>query len=546
MRAALPHGLWVPVLPGTRQVTIGGAIGADIHGKNHHTKGSFGNHVRSLDLVTADGSVRRLTPDGPDSELFWATVGGMGLTGVVVRATVQLHRTESAYFVVDTDRTADLDELMALLTDGSDDTYGYSAAWFDTTTTGAQLGRAVLTRGSLATVDQLPREAAQRPAEVRRAAAADRSPTCSPAGWPTATRCGRSASSGTARHRSASAARSRTSRPSTRCWTCSGTGTGSTARADSCSTSSWCRSARSRRSAGSSRRSPRSPHASGLNVLKRFGEGNTAPLSFPQPGWTITVDFPIARGLHQLCDELDELVLGAGGRLYLAKESRASAAKHPPRLPAVRRVAQGARRRRPRRESSPPTCPDRLELHVIDAVGNPQSILLLGGTSEIGLAVVEAFATDRPLRVVLAARPSERLDAARARLEARGCAVETIAVRRRRPRHARRRGAQGLRRRRHRRGGRRLRPARRQRAGLDRRVARRASSPRSTTPRPCRSGVALAERMREQGHGSHRGVLVGGRRAGPPVQLRLRLHQGRAGRVLLRPHRGAAPARRHA
>src|SRR2546423_5985683 len=126
MRAALPHGLWVPVLPGTRQVTIGGAIGADIHGKNHHTKGSFGNHVRSLDLVTADGSVRRLTPDGPDSELFWATVGGMGLTGVVVRATVALHRTESAYFVVDTDRTADLDELMGLLTDGSDDTYGYS------------------------------------------------------------------------------------------------------------------------------------------------------------------------------------------------------------------------------------------------------------------------------------------------------------------------------------------------------------------------------------------------------------------------------------
>jgi decaprenylphospho-beta-D-erythro-pentofuranosid-2-ulose 2-reductase len=63
---------------------------------------------------------------------------------------------------------------------------------------------------------------------------------------------------------------------------------------------------------------------------------------------------------------------------------------------------------------------------VIDAVGNPQSILLLGGTSEIGLAVVEAFASDRPLRVVLAARPSDRLDAARARLEARGCAVETL------------------------------------------------------------------------------------------------------------------------
>jgi decaprenylphospho-beta-D-ribofuranose 2-oxidase len=68
-----------------------------------------------------------------------------------------------------------------------------------------------------------------------------------------------------------------------------------------------------------------SPYASGLNVLKRFGEGNAAPLSFPMPGWTITVDFPVARGLERFCAELDELVLGAGGRLYLAKESRTDA-----------------------------------------------------------------------------------------------------------------------------------------------------------------------------------------------------------------------------
>src|SRR5947209_14950389 len=124
IRAALPFGLWVPVLPGTRQVTVGGAIAADIHGKNHHSAGSFGNHVRALDLVTADGSVTTLTPD---DELFWATVGGMGLTGIIVRATITLTPVESAYFVVDTDRTANLDELMALLTDGSDDRYDYSA-----------------------------------------------------------------------------------------------------------------------------------------------------------------------------------------------------------------------------------------------------------------------------------------------------------------------------------------------------------------------------------------------------------------------------------
>ncbi|MGH3826178.1 MAG: FAD-binding oxidoreductase, partial [Pseudonocardiaceae bacterium] len=160
MRAALPFGLWVPVLPGTRQVTVGGAIAADIHGKNHHSAGSFGNHVRSLALVTADGSVTTLTPE---DELFWATVGGMGLTGVIVGATIALTAIESAYFIVDTDRTANLDELMALLTDGSDDRYDYSAAWFDAISTGSKLGRAVLTRGSLARRDELPSKLRRAP-----------------------------------------------------------------------------------------------------------------------------------------------------------------------------------------------------------------------------------------------------------------------------------------------------------------------------------------------------------------------------------------------
>ena len=104
MRALLPFGLWVPVLPGTRQVTIGGAIAADVHGKNHHTQGSFGNHVQSLDLLMADGEVRTLTPAGETERLFWATIGGMGLTGAVLSATVRLQRTETAYFSVDTDR----------------------------------------------------------------------------------------------------------------------------------------------------------------------------------------------------------------------------------------------------------------------------------------------------------------------------------------------------------------------------------------------------------------------------------------------------------
>ncbi|MDT5230895.1 MAG: decaprenylphospho-beta-D-ribofuranose 2-oxidase, partial [Mycobacterium sp.] len=110
MKAALPFGLWVPVLPGTRQVTIGGAIACDIHGKNHHSAGSFGNHVRSMDLLTADGEIRQLSPEGPDAELFWATVGGNGLTGIILRATIEMTPTETAYFIADGDVTTGLDE----------------------------------------------------------------------------------------------------------------------------------------------------------------------------------------------------------------------------------------------------------------------------------------------------------------------------------------------------------------------------------------------------------------------------------------------------
>ena len=177
MKAALPFGLWVPVLPGTRQVTIGGAIACDIHGKNHHSAGSFGNHVRSMDLLTADGQVRHLTPSGgPTSpkkpSLFWATVGGNGLTGIILRATIEMTPTETAYFIADGDVTTSLDETIAFHSDGSEADYTYSSAWFDAISTPPKLGRAAISRGSLATLDQLPAEAAEGSAEVRCAATA--------------------------------------------------------------------------------------------------------------------------------------------------------------------------------------------------------------------------------------------------------------------------------------------------------------------------------------------------------------------------------------
>src|SRR5271156_2386916 len=163
MKAALPFGLWVPVLPGTRQVTIGGAIACDIHGKNHHSAGSFGDHVRSMDLLTADGEIRHLTPAAGESELFWATVGGNGLTGIILRATIAMTPTETAYFINDGVATKDLDETVAVHLDGSEDKYTYSSAWFDLISPPPKLGRAAVSRGSLATLDQLPQKLAKNP-----------------------------------------------------------------------------------------------------------------------------------------------------------------------------------------------------------------------------------------------------------------------------------------------------------------------------------------------------------------------------------------------
>src|SRR5579859_3109296 len=114
MVAGLPAGWFVPVSPGTRQVTVGGAIAADVHGKNHHVAGSFARHVLSFDLLLPDGTARSVSPES-DPGLFWATAGGMGLTGLIVRATVQLKRVGTSRVRVHTVRTAGIDETLAVL-----------------------------------------------------------------------------------------------------------------------------------------------------------------------------------------------------------------------------------------------------------------------------------------------------------------------------------------------------------------------------------------------------------------------------------------------
>ncbi|WP_425298217.1 FAD-binding protein [Nocardia brasiliensis] len=343
MRAVLPHGLWVPVLPGTRQVTVGGAIASDIHGKNHHSQGSFGNHVLSMDLLTADGSVRTLTPEGAEAELFWATVGGMGLTGIVVRARIRMKRTETAYFLVDSDRTADLDETMDLLTGGSDEGYEYSVAVPDTISTGAKSGRAGFSRGNLAKVDQLPVKLRRDPLGFR-APQLFTVPDIFPAGMVNnlTTRVGGGVAYRTFAKRGRGLIQNITQflHPLDLLgeWNRGYGGRGFMQYQFSMPFGA------EDQLADAVRVIAHSGHRSFLNVFKRMGPGNRAPLSWPHPGFMLSLDFALKPGLDRLCIELDQRVLSAGGRLYFAKDSRTTpetVRAMYPQLDAWRRVRDG-------------------------------------------------------------------------------------------------------------------------------------------------------------------------------------------------------------
>ncbi|MFV0494215.1 FAD-binding protein [Mycobacterium sp.] len=324
MKAALPLGLWVPVLPGTRQVTVGGAIGCDIHGKNHHSAGSFGDHVRSMDLLTADGQIRQLTPDGEQAELFWATVGGNGLTGIILRATIAMTPTETAYFIADGVATKDLDETVAVHLDGSEDKYTYSSAWFDLISPPPKLGRAAVSRGSLAKLDQLPKKLAKNPLKFD-APQLLTVPNVFPV---SAMNKASFTAIGEVYYR------------------LGGTYSGKVMNLSQFYhmldlVSGWNNAYGP---AGFAQHQFLVPpdamdefkaiirwiqtqgHYSALNVFKLFGPGNRAPLSFPMAGWNVAMDFPIKPGLNEFLTELDRRVLEFGGRVYTAKDSRTAAA----------------------------------------------------------------------------------------------------------------------------------------------------------------------------------------------------------------------------
>lgn len=318
MRFVVPRGWFVAVTPGTRQVSVGGAIAADVHGKNHHRDGSFGQHVSAVTLRTGRG-VEHLSPDGTPTA-FWATAGGMGLTGVITSATLQLRPIETPLMASTTERYGDLATLMDALR-AADATSSYTVAWIDTLNTGRRLGRGLVITAEHAT---------RREVEARRPDLVDATGEFVTRSWrlPELAVPVLNPTLGKVFNR----AWYRINRPGERLDSISnffhpldaianwnllygrrGFVQWQIAIPDSASWLIECALGQlADIGAGSF-----------LSVLKRFGPANDGPLSFPIGGWTLAVDIPAGvAGLAATLDRLDRLTAGAGGRIYLAKDAR--------------------------------------------------------------------------------------------------------------------------------------------------------------------------------------------------------------------------------
>lgn len=141
----VPQGWFLPVTPGTQWVTLGGAVANDVHGKNHHIAGSFGNHVRAFELLRSDGERLICTPK-QNIEWFQATVGGLGLTGLIAWVEIQLQRIANPWIVAENRRFASLDEFLAL-NDDYEARYPYIVSWIDCAARGRALGRGIYMAG---------------------------------------------------------------------------------------------------------------------------------------------------------------------------------------------------------------------------------------------------------------------------------------------------------------------------------------------------------------------------------------------------------------
>ncbi|OKO76611.1 FAD-binding oxidoreductase [Bradyrhizobium sp. AS23.2] len=327
-----PRGFLPFVVPGTRFVSIGGAIAADVHGKNHHCEGGFGRYVDSILLRTGQGEVIEASRE-QNSDAFFATVGGMGLTGVILEATMRLRPVETGWIRERVISASDLDAAMRALDAG--DSATYSVAWIDCASRGRDLGRSLIYLGEHARADELAGGAGAFPA--------GRNPGLAvPVDLPSMTLNRYSIRAFNELYYRMGARRAGGNHvvslypyffPLD-------------------SIADWNRiygrrgflqhqcvipEQGARDVLGDILdRVARRGDASFLAVLKKLGQGDGI-LSFPLPGYTLALDFPMKGDVLNFLDEIDRLVVAAGGRLYLAKDARQSRATFEAGYPALSR-----------------------------------------------------------------------------------------------------------------------------------------------------------------------------------------------------------------
>ena len=322
LRVFLPRGWFLPVTPGTRLATVGGCVACDVHGKNHHLEGSLSDHVRSITLLGADG---RATPCSRETipELFWATVGGMGLTGFILDCEIQLKSVETAYIDVEYHRTQDLDETMELI-DREDERFVYSVAWMDCLARGKSLGRSVLMRGNHCRLEQL--EDSHREAPLR---VSDSSLAGIPFDFPALLlNRGTIGVMNSLYYRRFAAGRSRrTVHYEPYFYPLDRIQNWNRAYGKKGFVQYQCAFPLEKSAVGIVlllRGLKASRMGSFLVVLKRFGQQGDGLLSFPFEGYTISLDFPVNDRLEGFLKQLDSIVLAHQGRVYLAKDARLS------------------------------------------------------------------------------------------------------------------------------------------------------------------------------------------------------------------------------
>jgi len=318
----VPRSYFLPVTPGTKFVTLGGAIAADVHGKNHHCEGSFSNHVIHLDLLQADGEVVRCSPDA-NPDWFWQTCGGMGLTGVILSAKFRLKAIETSYIRQTTYKASDIERVMQLFDDSEN--YNYSVAWIDCFAKQRALGRSILRLGEHAEINELPAHLRRDPLRL-----AAKGGISVPFHFPSfsVNRLTVKTMNLVYYHRERSTPTEALQHFDKYFYPLDGIQNWNRAYGRKGFLQYQCVLPKEKSFDGLKailEKIGRSGMGSPLAVLKLFGPPDpNAVMSFPMEGYTLALDFKVAPSVFALLNELDEIVLKNSGRIYLAKDARMS------------------------------------------------------------------------------------------------------------------------------------------------------------------------------------------------------------------------------